>query len=191
MGLRNIQKKLEKIIGFFFRKFSIFWKLQLCTGSNVFVWVVNHLPNYTNLNSSLLDSFTITLSTAMILDGKCHQRRLICRCILCDCIFRHSKISKKKQLCISVSSVVECQVWWSKISFIFAWISIGTTSSCVVKAFRWKLYSVNSSITEALFTVRYKKRQIYAPHFFCYYKNNNKNRRERQNSLILKFKKWI
>ena len=27
------------------------------------------------------------------------------------------------------------------------------------------------------------------PHFFCHYKNNNKNRRERQNSLILKVKK--
>ena len=42
-----------------------------------------------------------------------------------------------------------------------------------------------------LFTVRYTKRQIPALTSFCHYKNNNKNRRDRQNSLILKVKKYI
>ena len=55
---------------------------------------------------------------------------------------------------------------------------------------------------KVLFTVCYTKRQITAltfflpltnnwPHFFCRYKNNNKNCWERQNSLILKVKEWI
>ena len=39
--------------------------------------------------------------------------------------------------------------------------------------------------TKVLFTVRYTNRQITALTFFCHYKN----RRERQNSLILKVKK--
>ena len=40
--------------------------------------------------------------------------------------------------------------------------------------------------TKVLFTVRYANRQITALTFFCHYKNNNKNCRERQKSLILK-----